>query len=64
MSSVHGARAEISTEDYRLRRLAKARWHAIQARMDEREYLEALAMAEPDEPLLRYAGARHHELED
>jgi hypothetical protein len=53
MATVHGQRAEMSNEEYADRRLAKARWKALQDRMDARAYREALALLEPDEPLLR-----------
>ena len=64
MSTVHGQRAQYSAEEYQERRAARARWRAIQARMEARAWREALAMAEPDEPLLRFAAAYQHEMED
>lgn len=53
MSSVHGERAAYSTEEYAIRRAHRARWKAIQDRMDARAQREHLALLEPDEPLFR-----------
>lgn len=65
MSSVHGQRAQYSTEEYQERRAARARWRAIQDRMDARAWREALAMAEPGEPVFRLAAQQaQHEMED
>ena len=64
MSTVHGQRAQYSTEEYHERRVARARWRAIQARMEARAHREALAMLEPDEPVFRLAAAYAHEMED
>lgn len=64
MSTVHGQRAQYTNEEYAFRRAQRARWRAIQDRMDARAHREALAMLEPDEPVLRYAAAYAHEIED
>ena len=48
-------------EDLALRRIARARYAAIQARMDERAYREHLAMLEPDEPVFKLADAYERE---
>jgi hypothetical protein len=64
MATIHGERAELSTEEYTINRANRARWHALQLRMEARAYREALAMAEPDEPLFRLANAYANERDD
>ena len=65
MSTVHGQRAQYSAEEYQERRAARARWRAIQDRMDARAWREALAMTDPDEPVFRLAQRiAQHEMED
>ena len=46
---------DLTAEERATRRQAKRRWAEIQARMDDRAYVEHLAMLEPDEPLLSMA---------
>lgn len=49
-------------DDLAIRRAAKARWKAIQDRMDARAYREAIAMAEPEEPVWAIARAYEREV--
>lgn len=58
------AYSDYTAEQIAQRRAAKARWKALQDRMDARSYREALAMLEPDEPVFRLAAAYAHEMED
>lgn len=47
--------SSLSRADLIARRAAKARWQAIQQRMDDRAYVEHLALLEPDEPIISQA---------
>ena len=53
-----------TAERIAINRQAKRRWHAIQERVEAREWREHLAMTEPDEPVFRFAAASVSEGEE